>query len=169
MVPEEKMILPAASLPAALLLACLLWSCATTASVPRTPPGQKEFFIPAPDEELFGTWLLDSPATAGAPGRLKIYSWGLLECATQPDAAVIDWQGTSLIDLAWTDAKGSRWFREYRRYSDRQPHEGGEFVLSSVSADGLVLESVFSLSGWPQPTDLDLAGDPTFLRYRRLE
>jgi hypothetical protein len=158
-----------AGLLAAGLLACLLGSCATPAAAPRTPPGQKEFFIPSPDEELFGTWLLDSPGPAGAPARLKIYPWGLLEGSAEANAAAIDWRGTSLIDLAWTDAQGNRWFREYRRGSGSGPYDGKAFVLDRVSADGLVLESVFSLSGWPQPTGPELAGDPTFLRYWRLE
>jgi hypothetical protein len=174
MVPEEKIASPSgrrhpAALLAAALLSWVLAACATPAPPPRPPAGQREFFIPAVDEELFGTWVLDDPGPPGAAARLLIYSWGLVESFAEITDTALGWRGTLIIDLAWSDEQGNRWFREYRRGSGDNLYNGNAFVLDRVSADGQVLESVFSRSGWPEAAELDPAANPTYLRYRRRE
>jgi hypothetical protein len=175
MVPEEKMSSSAdcrgkaAILASILLLACFLGACAATGTTPRTPAGQKEFFIPAVDEELFGTWVIDGPGLPGGAAKLKVYSWGLVEGFVETADIAPAWRGTSIIDFAWTDEQGNRWFREYRRGSGQGLYDGNAFVVDKVSANGRILESLFTRSGWPEVAGLDLSADPGCLRYRRRE
>jgi len=101
-----------------LLILYILGGCASTGTTTSPPAGQKEFYVPAVDEELFGTWVNEDYRPPSFTPKVIIYPWGLVEWFADIQDKVSSWIGTSIVVEKWTDEQGATWYKDYRRGTD---------------------------------------------------
>jgi len=158
---------------AVLVVLLALTSCASAPPGPPARPAglivQEQFYVPEPDEPLYGTWVNPGLRLPLFYPKLVISPWGLVEYFGSLEDDRYDWRGVSLIVSKWVDEEGSTWYREFSRCSMKGFYAGHAFNLVRVSAQGSVLEFVYGNLGWPEPRELDPDMNPTYVRYRRLE
>jgi len=176
MVPEEKVTTAAGPyarnaflLTLVLLLPYFIGGCASTGATAGSPPGQREFYVPAVDEGLFGTWVNPEYGPPGPAPKVVIYAWGLVEWFAGTADRTSSWVGTSIVVEKWIDDQGNTWYKEFRRDSRGSPYGGQAFVLDRIGSDGLMLDSIYGASGWPSPSEMVPRRNPTYVTYRRQE
>jgi hypothetical protein len=168
MVPQEK-VAGIAFFLALILLVSGFFGCASTGVTGGPPPGQREFYVPAVDEGLFGTWVNAEYGSPSPAPKLVIYAWGLVEWFAGASDKTSSWVGTSIVVEKWMDEQGDTWYKEFRRDSGGSLSGGQAFVLDRVGSNGMVLESIYGTSGWPSPSEMAPGRNPTYVTYRRQE
>jgi hypothetical protein len=149
------------------ILLCILAGCTSTGTEPEPSILQKEFYIPAVDEELYGTWVSPENQPPETVPNLIIYPWGLIEGFSSSSEPV--WKGTSIIVEKWRDEDGNIWCKELRMWSNEKAYGGKAYVLNRISSGENILETIYSAAGWPSISEMVPEGNPTYTMYRRQE
>ncbi len=152
-----------------LLVALLLSGCVTMEPERGALMVQKEIFVQAPNEGLYGTWVNPDLRPPVFYPRLVVHPWGLYEAFQTLTSRTYAWRGTSAIVEKWTDAEGNTWYKEFVRCSLKGFYTGHAFYLERLSRDGNTLECIFGNIGWPRPSDMDPETNTTYAKYTRQE
>jgi len=158
-----------ALLVSVLLLPLVLAACVSTQAPPSGLLVPKEFYVPAADEPLYGTWVNPEYRPPLLYPKVVIHPWGLVELFRSLTSTAYDWRGTSIIVEKWTDEAGNIWYKEFSRCSLKGFYSGHTFGLDRLSDDGKTLETIFGNISWPIPAEMDPDKNTTYAKYRRLE
>ncbi len=155
------------------LIACVslavlgLSGCATTAGRTDGSAQLANFYVPAVDEELYGTWVNPELSPPSFPQKIVFYPWGLVEQFNMVAATVYDWRGTATIARRWKDADGNTWYWQYQRTAIKDSFGAAMYALVRVSADEQTMEGIMSGAGWPNPADMDPDQNTSYAKYTR--
>jgi len=103
------------------------------------------FYVPKPNEELYGTWVNTTYAPGYYGQKWILYDWGYYEGYEKVDSTFAS-PGTFIIVDKWTDSEGNIWYKEYVR---NRGYINATFELDKISKDGTVWELVFGYNGFP--------------------
>jgi beta-lactamase regulating signal transducer with metallopeptidase domain len=118
-----------------------------------SPVSRRNFYVPGPREELYGTWLNQdySGIVGGNCQKVVFDDWGYAydyRSVADPDS-LNRW--TSTIVDKWEDSAGDVWYREF----EQCPGFYSLLQLVRISGGGKTLEWVFDYHDFPEQTDMN--------------
>jgi hypothetical protein len=123
------------------------------------------FYVPKPNEEIYGTWVNKdySGAVLGHHQKFVSHFWGYWGAYNQVTDKAPTWYGTFILVDKWKDSEGNIWYKEY---DQNGWSKYGDFSLDKISKNGTIIESVYNSYMWPKEADLN-PDNPNYRIYYR--
>jgi hypothetical protein len=139
-------------------------AAAPASGIKVDPTSGRQYYVPGPNEELYGTWisLEYSGFSSGYCQKMVFDDWGFAYNYLRiTDTTSLDRWTSTIVDK-WTDSEGGVWYREF----EQCPGFYTCLQLIRIREGGELLEWVYNFTRFPVESDLN-PDNITYRTYRR--